>query len=501
MNEKKQEGRVRMISIELKNQIIHVFRAFDKLIFDNDSYYKKFEDIHNKLASDIGVLKLPYNISEGERLLGGIDPYIEKVEGYFLETKTDDAAIHVINVVLKMIQEYIDKTDENKESLCKLIQEVNKRFKENGVDYSFFGGYERRNIEENLKSLVEDWISTLPLDSEEEVSGAMAETNSIFTEQYCENVELRFVNKREYSFVADVSMPHSEPRGDDVPYSASDCINVEIVGTLAFYDELEKWDIDDYNVTAGVENLDWIDAEENAEYLKKQKEEYLNKQADELLSQLSRLSHGLWFRGLSNSSWKLETSIARVEDVDFSKEEKLRDEFEKRIAFLPSVSLPIQKEELTFLMQHHGLPTRLLDWTTNPLVALFFALWNDKEIKEDGCIYVLDPSQLNRCFKQKYPVKLSNEHLIKHESDTVIAVMAPHTNTRMSSQNGEFTVHYSYKPLEDIKLVEEALNEKIVVKAELKSVLTQRLKQLGIDIGTLFPDLDHIGKSVVEDVG
>ena len=50
-----------------------------------------------------------------------------------------------------------------------------------------------------------------------------------------------------------------------------------------------------------------------------------------------------------------------------------------------------------FLAQHYGLPTRLLDWTENPLVALYFAVLEQEEAS-DGCIWALWPRQLNATF-------------------------------------------------------------------------------------------------------
>src|SRR5690606_36926394 len=52
--------------------------------------------------------------------------------------------------------------------------------------------------------------------------------------------------------------------------------------------------------------------------------------------------------------------------------------------------------EWLFLMQHYGVPTRLLDWTDSPLVALFFAVYNVDRDDRDASLWVLLPAALNR---------------------------------------------------------------------------------------------------------
>lgn len=62
----------------------------------------------------------------------------------------------------------------------------------------------------------------------------------------------------------------------------------------------------------------------------------------------------------------------------------------------PSVPQRYDRASWLTLMQHYGLPTRLLDWSESPLVALYFALSSDEDAKADAAVWVLNPMKLNK---------------------------------------------------------------------------------------------------------
>jgi FRG domain len=106
-----------------------------------------------------------------------------------------------------------------------------------------------------------------------------------------------------------------------------------------------------------------------------------------------------WFRGHRSRTWEVQPRIWR--DYDKNSERNFTNRFCARSATRYQ-SLPEYDEDALWLslMQHHGLPTRLLDWTRSPLVAAYFAvegyIFDRSREPEDAVIWMLDPHALNR---------------------------------------------------------------------------------------------------------
>ena len=75
-----------------------------------------------------------------------------------------------------------------------------------------------------------------------------------------------------------------------------------------------------------------------------------------------------------------------------SHEHSMTADFMRRAA--PFFTVDMTQVEKYFVAQHHGFPTRLLDWTVNPLIALYFACSGEED--EDGCLYAVDPRKFAR---------------------------------------------------------------------------------------------------------
>jgi hypothetical protein len=105
----------------------------------------------------------------------------------------------------------------------------------------------------------------------------------------------------------------------------------------------------------------------------------------------------LWYRGLSHSNYPLLPSIYRKEIWEYDAEEakEICTEFIRRAKTFKQNQGEYSKWEWYYLMQHYGVPTRLLDWTEGALIALFFAVRKVDRV-DIPCVWVLDPKRLNR---------------------------------------------------------------------------------------------------------
>lgn len=211
------------------------------------------------------------------------------------------------------------------------------------------------------------------------------------------------------------------------------------------------------------------------------------------------------FRGQGDKRWRLEPSVHRGHSAQ--QERYLTNEFRVR-ARSRYYSCPSSNDYPGWLalMQHYGLPTRLLDWTYSPLVAAFFAVHPDyappyRIGDQDACIWAMDGSKLNESqgFEPLiFPLDaLSYEPLIvpafksRKEPETVGVAMALEHDPRIQLQQGAFTIHSDRTPIDAIDGAGAWLR-KIVIRGRDIHAFFRELTVLGIRKYTLFPDLSAL---------
>ncbi len=228
-------------------------------------------------------------------------------------------------------------------------------------------------------------------------------------------------------------------------------------------------------------------------------------------------SRPLWFRGQRSAEWDLRPRIYRPE-YEKAEESEIRLEFEGHGLQLTTTNLSPTKWEWYFLMQHYGAPTRLLDWTGNPLAALFFAIVEAREDvkKDDAAVWAFDPWRWNKlhgdglrgpalpAWEETKPYLPDLEDAsdgVRVQKSWPIAIEPPSIDRRLASQTARFLLFGKKKDL--VKAADRTdigsrskkqsrLVQIIIERKKLESVRLE-LDDLGINHRILFPDLQGLG--------
>ncbi len=194
-------------------------------------------------------------------------------------------------------------------------------------------------------------------------------------------------------------------------------------------------------------------------------------------------THTMLFRGVSKSSYELEPSIARVPATNKTARLEFESEVfnEFKIRAHPYIKRePANDLEWLFLAQHYGIPTRLLDWTSNPLVALYFAI--EKYPDEDFAVYkTIQSSWLSGA---ENPFEVEKEYGFKPK----------HTDIRYIHQAGVFTIHPGLK----VEFDQDSV-AKYIFKASIKEDIKWQLGKYGIKTSFIYPNLDGITRDVLQE--
>lgn len=239
-------------------------------------------------------------------------------------------------------------------------------------------------------------------------------------------------------------------------------------------------------------------------------------------------TESLWYRGCGKKSYALIPSLyrhkkAKTPDQLAELERKLMTRFRQR-------SLPYHARALTddwdtlFFMQHYGIPTRLLDWTENPLTSLHFALMgarrkkNSTSYEEPASVWVLDPVMWNRHALSHQSFEggalTPGDEALKGYKPTLtfagmnnhpVALYGAHNSPRIVAQQGVFTIFgQNTAPMEKLYQDEEFPENSLIRVTINRSVIASMRESLlghGVTETVVYPDLEGLALEIKRSFG
>lgn len=225
----------------------------------------------------------------------------------------------------------------------------------------------------------------------------------------------------------------------------------------------------------------------------------------------------IWYRGVTDTKHKLVPRLYRNDN----NVEKLIDIEEQMANWFYARSIPFCAREFEnpweklFFMQHYGVPTRLLDWTENPFIALYFALKPEQnKERTNAAVWVLDPCQWNKAATKN--IGSYEEIFYKDDKHGVltgyklgapfagellpVALFGSHNSYRIAAQRGVFTVFgFQKDPMEEsFREQKQGFSgnslAKFTILAEHAPAIFTSLLSMGITESTILPDLDGLAK-------
>jgi FRG domain len=188
------------------------------------------------------------------------------------------------------------------------------------------------------------------------------------------------------------------------------------------------------------------------------------------------------YRGVTEMGHELIPDVGRYtkfspSDIEDNEKKILRLFKEQAVPHL--TFRPRTDWEWLAIARHHGLPTRLLDWTRNPLIGAYFAV--EKEYEGDSVVYAYRSKTYIRTDKSKKPFDV----------DHVGRFVPTHVTPRITAQVGVFTIHP--KPKEPFVSPDI---DRLIIETKARDDLKWTLYRYGIHRASLFPDLDGLAAHI-----
>lgn len=228
-----------------------------------------------------------------------------------------------------------------------------------------------------------------------------------------------------------------------------------------------------------------------------------------------------FFRGESRDTYSLIPKIGRLTKPNITKsgklslslkfgseavgERKILSRF-KQMAMPHLTVVPADDWQWLALAQHHGLPTRLLDWTSNPLAALYFSVgsrYSEGDFQRDRA---LDPSHTGNAVLYRIETRhglLEDAEKLSDPFEIDEALFAsPVMTQRIQAQRGYFSIQKEvHTPFPDLFLRYRKRHiHRFVIPFEHRERIRSELNRLGVDHFHMFPDLDGLCRKLQDEL-
>ena len=234
----------------------------------------------------------------------------------------------------------------------------------------------------------------------------------------------------------------------------------------------------------------------------------------------NRCKYPLWYRGQSDSEKPPIPSILR--DNYIKNEFEITREFRLKAPAFGDTPETSRLDQWLILMQHFGVPTRLLDWTESPLAGLFFAIekyYFDKKIDTTPAIWIVNPIELNRLSDPsfsdfpntwspspvyenfKIPFGTAGKEVDYGPTIFPIGFIPSSVHPRIPSQKSCFTIHGTDKRdfeklLSETDMIKNSHFAKILLPSNKVRDFLNDLINLGITHSSIYPDFQGLGKEL-----